>query len=67
MTRLLTLSLLLAAELPDNLPTVEASLREITARIDELEPESPMYERTHARLNDLLTLRERLLPDAASA
>lgn len=61
MTRLDSLRLLLIAEIPRDLPTIEASLTEMTRRIDELDPEHPMYAAVHHRLDELLAARERAL------
>lgn len=58
----LSLSLLLAAEMPNDVETCEVSMREITRRLGALIPGSLMHEAAHARLDDLLTRRERLTP-----
>ena len=63
MTRADTLRLLLIAEIPSDLETIEASALAIAARLDVLDRDSPDYERVHTRLNDLLSARERALAD----
>jgi hypothetical protein len=56
--RIDTLRLLLSAEIPSDLPTIEASMRAITERLGEIETGTPVHTIAHARLNDLLTARE---------
>lgn len=66
MARIDTLRLLVLAEPPDTLQGVETSMREISSRINEIDPEHGLYGVTHARLDLLLTLRERLITEAAA-
>ena len=57
MTTLDTLRLLIAAEIPTDLDTIEASMREITARLLDLGHDDPTYTAGHARIDQLLTAR----------
>ena len=60
MTRLDSLRVLLAAELPRDVRGVEVLLRAIAARIDELEPGSDAYAAVHRYLDRLLAHRDAL-------
>jgi hypothetical protein len=58
MTRHQALSLLLTRRIPDDLGSIEATLRAITARLDAVAGDEE-YEQAHHRLDELLTARER--------
>ena len=59
------LGVLLSAGIPSTLQGTEAAMREIVARIDDVDRRSPTYVRAHARLDRLLTQRADLLNDVA--
>jgi hypothetical protein len=56
--RIDSLRLLLAAEIPSDLVSIEAALRAIVERLDELAPGSPAYTAAHRRIDSLLTARD---------
>lgn len=56
-----TLRLLLAAEIPDDLASIEAVLTAITARIDVAGTAHTNYDAAHAKIDALLAARDRLL------
>jgi hypothetical protein len=58
MTRHQALQLLLARRLPDDVASIEATLRAITARLDAVTG-TEEYTAAHQRLDDLLTARDR--------
>jgi hypothetical protein len=64
MARSDTLTLLLVAQCAD-LPSVEATLRAITERIDVLEVDGPEYVAAHRRIDELLRQREQLVDEQA--
>jgi hypothetical protein len=66
MTRQQVLERLLAAHTPPNVGAIEAALRAITARIDVVAGTAE-YDAVHARLDELLTARDRGREDAARA
>jgi hypothetical protein len=59
MTRHQALGLLLARRIPDDVASIEATLRAITARLDAVTG-SEEYAAAHQRLDDLLTARDRV-------
>jgi hypothetical protein len=59
MTRHQALTLLLTRRIPDDLASIEATLRAISARLDAAVGEEE-YARAHHRLDELLTARERV-------
>jgi hypothetical protein len=64
MTRHQALELLITRRIPDDVASIEATLRAIAARVDAADgPEE--YDEVHRRLNDLLTARERAQASAA--
>lgn len=58
MTRHQALGLLLARRIPDDVASIEATLRAITARLDAVTG-TEEYAAAHHRLDDLLTARDR--------
>lgn len=60
-----SLRLLLVAEIPTDLESIEATLRAIVERLDELVPGTPVHTIVHARINDLLTARDLALEEQA--
>lgn len=63
MTRFDTLRLLLAAEIPTDLETIEASLSAMSARIDTVAQDHELYAAAHRRLDELLAARDHALHD----
>ena len=61
MTRHQALALLLTRRIPDDVGSIEATLRAITARLDAVVGDEE-YDQAHHRLDELLTARERALP-----
>ena len=59
MTRHQALQLLLARRIPDDVASIEATLRAITARLDAAIG-TEEYEQAHQRIDELLTARERV-------
>ncbi|MGC4109515.1 MAG: hypothetical protein QM747_03630 [Nocardioides sp.] len=57
MTRHQALALLLTRRIPDDVASIEATLRAITSRLDAAVGEEE-YAQAHQRLDDLLTARE---------
>jgi hypothetical protein len=57
MTRHQALELLITRRIPDDVGSIEATLRAIAARIDAAEGEQE-YDEVHQRLDELLTARE---------
>ena len=58
MTRHQALELLLTRRIPEDVPSIEATLRAITSRLDAAIG-TEEYELAHRRLDDLLTARDR--------
>jgi hypothetical protein len=58
MTRHQALELLLTRRIPEDVPSIEATLRAITSRLDAAIG-TEEYEQAHRRIDDLLTARER--------
>jgi hypothetical protein len=58
MNRHQALTLLLTRRIPDDVASIEATLRAITARLDSVVGDEE-YARAHHRLDELLTARER--------
>ena len=58
MTRHQALELLLTRRIPEDVPSIEATLRAITSRLDAVGG-TVEYDQVHARLDDLLTARDR--------
>jgi hypothetical protein len=58
MTRHQALELLLARRIPEDVPSIEATLRAITSRMDAVDS-TVEYDAVHQRLDDLLTARDR--------
>jgi hypothetical protein len=63
MTRHQALELLLARRIPEDAPSIEATLRAITARLDSVVG-SEEYEQVHHRIDELLTARDHVRTDA---
>jgi hypothetical protein len=61
MTRHQALELLLTRRIPGDVPSIEATLRAITSRLDAVD-DTAEYDQVHQRLDELLTAR-----DAAAA
>ena len=57
MTRHQALELLLTRRIPEDVPSIEATLRAITSRLDAAIG-AEEYDQAHRRLDDLLTARE---------
>lgn len=64
MARIDTLRLLLAADLPTDVEAVELAMREITARIDEIQRGTDDHLLVHRKLDQLLAQRDRLAAEA---
>jgi hypothetical protein len=58
MTRHKALELLLARRIPDDVPSIEATLRAITTRLDAAIGTAE-YDTAHRRIDELLTARDR--------
>jgi hypothetical protein len=58
MTRHQALELLLSRRIPEDVPSIEATLRAITSRLDAAIG-TEEYEQAHQRLDELLTARDR--------
>jgi hypothetical protein len=58
MTRHQALELLLTRRIPEDVGSIEATLRAITARLDAVGGTAE-YDQVHQRLDDLLTARDR--------
>jgi hypothetical protein len=58
MTRHQALELLLTRRIPEDVPSIEATLRAITSRLDAAVGDEE-YEQAHRRIDDLLTARDR--------
>lgn len=58
MTRHQALELLLTRRIPEDVPSIEATLRAITSRLDAAIG-SEEYEQAHRRIDELLTARDR--------
>jgi len=58
MTRHQALELLLARRIPEDVASIEATLRAITSRLDAVE-DTDEYEHVHRRIDELLTARDR--------
>jgi hypothetical protein len=58
MTRHQALELRLARRIPEDVPSIEATLRAITSRLDAAIG-TEEYEQAHQRLDELLTARDR--------
>jgi hypothetical protein len=58
MTRHQALELLLTRRIPEDVPSIEATLRAITSRMDAVDGTAE-YDAVHQRLDDLLTARDR--------
>jgi hypothetical protein len=63
MTRHQALELLMARRIPDDVPSIEATLRAITARMDAVTG-SDEYNDVHHRIDELLTAREHVRTEA---
>jgi hypothetical protein len=63
MTRHQALEMLLARRIPEDVGSIEATLRAITARMDSVAG-SDEYEQVHHRLDELLTARDHVRTDA---
>jgi hypothetical protein len=63
MTRHQALELLLARRIPEDVPSIEATLRAITARMDAVVG-SDEYNEVHHRIDELLTARDQVRPEA---
>lgn len=61
MTIARSLQLLLVAETPTDLPTIEMSMREIASRLEHIDHDTPLYRRAHQQLNTLLDARDRAI------
>ncbi len=59
MTRHQALELLLTRRIPEDVGSIEATLRAITARLDAVGGTAE-YDQVHQRLDDLLTARDRV-------
>ena len=62
MTRHQALELLLARRIPEDVPSIEATLRAITARMDAVVG-SDEYDYVHHRIDELLTARDEVCPE----
>ena len=58
MTRHQALELLLTRRIPEDVPSIEATLRAITSRLDAAAG-TEEYEHAHERIDELLTARDR--------
>jgi hypothetical protein len=58
MTRHQALELLLTRRIPDDVPSIEATLRAITSRMDAVIGTAE-YDQVHHRIDELLTARDR--------
>ena len=58
MTRHQALELLLTRRIPEDVPSIEATLRAITSRLDAVGDTSE-YDEVHHRIDELLTARDR--------
>lgn len=58
MTRHQALELLLSRRIPEDVPSIEATLRAITSRLDAVEG-TDEYNHVHRRIDELLTARDR--------
>lgn len=58
MTRHQALELLLSRRIPEDVPSIEATLRAITSRLDAVDGTAE-YDEAHHRLDELLTARDR--------
>jgi hypothetical protein len=58
MTRHQALELLLTRRIPDDVGSIEATLRAITARLDAVDGTAE-YDQVHERIDQLLTARDR--------
>jgi hypothetical protein len=58
MTRHQALELLLSRRIPEDVPSIEATLRAITSRLDAAIG-TEEYEQAHQRIDELLTARDR--------
>jgi hypothetical protein len=63
MTRHQALELLLARRIPEDVPSIEATLRAITARMDAVMG-SEEYNEVHHRIDELLTARDHVRTEA---
>ena len=63
MTRHQALELLLARRIPEDVPSIEATLRAITARMDAVVG-SDEYTEVHHRIDELLTARDQVGSEA---
>jgi hypothetical protein len=63
MTRHQALELLLARRIPEDVPSIEATLRAITARMDAVLG-SEEYNEVHHRIDELLTARDHVRTEA---
>ena len=59
MTRHQALELLLTRRIPEDVPSIEATLRAITSRLDAVEG-TDEYDQVHHRIDELLTARDRV-------
>jgi hypothetical protein len=66
MSRLDTLRLLVMAEIPTDLETIEASATEIARRLDDLDQNHALYWLAHRRLDELLAARDRAIAHAST-
>jgi hypothetical protein len=58
MTRHQALELLLTRRIPEDVPSIEATLRAITSRLDAVVGTAE-YDQVHQRIDELLTARDR--------
>ncbi|HEY2877803.1 hypothetical protein [Nocardioides sp.] len=61
MTRHQALELLLTRRIPEDVASIEATLRAITSRLDVVDGDE-QYEEVHHRIDELLTARDRVSP-----
>jgi hypothetical protein len=59
MTRHQALELLLSRRIPEDVPSIEATLRAITSRLDAAVG-TEEYDQAHQRIDELLTARDRV-------
>lgn len=59
MTRHQALELLLTRRIPEDVASIEATLRAITSRLDVVDGDE-QYEEVHHRIDELLTARDRV-------
>jgi hypothetical protein len=63
MTRHQALELLLTRRIPEDVPSIEATLRAITARMDAVVG-TDEYDQVHHRIDELLTARDHVRTEA---